>query len=1036
MKNIQLLHYGRTGMHTFSFSFLCKVIICTVLFLFLKLPELNNIMAENNAHLNQSRLKKVSGKVLDENGETMIGVTIMVKGTTIGVVTDVDGRFSIGLPNQKNMLKVSFIGYKPREVYAKNNMTIKMRPDMEALSEVVVVGYGTQKRSDITGSVSSVKPKEIALAPTSDVMESMQGRIAGLDITKTSGKIGEDVTILLRGSRSIYGNNAPLFIIDGQQGGDYSSVNPSDIASVDILKDASSTAIYGSAGSNGVIIITTKKGLIGKPVVNLNAYYGFSGNPEYKHGMTGDEWTDYMKEAYTYKMSAAPAGMSSILTNANYLAAYNNGDWIDWVDKASGNTATTKKINMSVRSGAKKTKVYISGSYEDQEGLLENDKQKKFQCRINIDQGINKYAKIGITSNLVYSDLDNGDNHTFTNALTAFPLGKATDEYGNINYEYIDNEYSPLGDFIKDQYVHNTKATKLNTNAFLEITPVKDLKYKSQISTTLNHSKLGQFWGNECNANIPTYASSPCAQITNNDTWAYTWDNIVNYKKTFLKNNKLDLTLVSSWTKNIAESSISEGSNQAVDSWSYYRLMSASGKYIYSDYTQYQKMGYALRLNYSYKSKYLLNFSSRYDGVSWLASGNKWAYFPAGALAWRISEEPFMEATRWWLNSLKLRAGYGVTGNDGGIEPYSTSPQTYWYTASGVTVNGKIAQFAQYTGTFSGADLTWEKSYNWNFGFDFAIIDNKIDGSVDYFNTDTKGLLFKRTLPVTSALTGWGSPLSSWQNIAKTNNHGIEIAINTHNFNTENFSWETNFTFSWEKEKIKCLPDGDLISGNLFEGAPINSFYGYKYEGIWKEDEADEAALYGCKPGYIKIQTLDKDGDGGVHPYSEYDRQILGHNNPDYVIGFNNTFRYKNFDLSIFAMARQGQMICSDLLGYYNAKYSVTTNQISGADYYTANNQDAYYPRPGTGDEQSTVYNCLKYRDGSFIKLKNVTLGYTIPKNISNKILMNKLRVYFTAYNPAIYVKDKQLKGTDPETNGSDSFPLYKQFVFGINTTF
>lgn len=448
-------------------------------------------------------------------------------------------------------------------------------------------------------------------------------------------------------------------------------------------------------------------------------------------------------------------------------------------------------------------------------------------------------------------------------------------------------------------------------------------------------------------------------------------------------------------------------------------------------------MAYAVRFNYAYKGKYLLNLSNRWDGVSWLSEGHKWDSFFAAALGWRVSDENFMESTKNWLSNLKLRLGYGVTGNSGGITAYSTSTTPIVYSASGVSVGGAVVPFAQYTGTVASLDLGWEKSYNWNIGLDFGLFNNRIDGSVEWFKTKTKGLLYSRTLPITSGLTGWGSPLKMWQNLAETGNHGVEATINSHNIKTKSFTWNTTLSLTWSKEKIESLPDGDLEKESLFEGEPIHSLYGYKYAGIWGTDSDEETMkTYGVKPGFIKIDTVEKDGDGGVHKYSDKDRQVLGHTNPDWIVGLNNTFTFKNLDLSVFAMGRFGQTICSDLLGYYTAEQSVTTNQLAGVDYWTESNQGAYFPRPGTGTEQKTVYTALKYRDGSFIKIKNITLGYTLPKNISQKVLLSKCRVYATMYNPIIWVKDKQLKGTDPETNGSDAFPTYRQFVFGVNLTF
>lgn len=982
--------------------------------------------------------KKVNGTVVDELGEPLIGVSVLVKGTSVGVITNLDGQFTIDLPLGKRELVFSYVGYKEQMVTVGNNavLNIKMVPDTKTLDEVVVVGYGTVKKRDLTGAVTSMKNKDVVVAPTSNVMEALQGKIAGMDIMKTSGKVGEDVSILLRGSRSIYGDNSPLFIIDGIPGS-YNQINPSDVESVDVLKDASSTAIYGSAGANGVVIITTKRGKEGKATVNFDAFYGFSGSPEYFHGMVGDEWTTYRREAYKYKNGQYPADMSAILTDADKLAAYNDGKWIDWVDEAAGNTATTQKYSLSVNAGSEKTKVFSSVSYNREEGLLSNDNLNRYAMRLNIDQTLFSWAKMGFTSNLTHTSQNSGVKNTFTKALSAFPLGDVRDEAGDIIHEYATNEYSPLGDFIPEQYVDNTKRTNINVNGNIELTPLKGLSLKSVISASLTDSRQGQYFGKQCNANRPSYAGSPHASITNAYGRGYTWENVLNYNTTIAKDHNVGATFITSWSHAQNESNMAAGSGQMLDSWSFWSLTSATSQHVESAFAQTQKMSYAARINYSYKGKYLLNVSNRWDGVSWLATGHQWDSFPAAAIAWRISDEAFLQNAQSWLSNLKLRIGYGVTGNSGGVGAYGTETNAVSYSNAGISTGGSVVPFSQYTGTFSNPLLGWEKSYNWNFGLDFGFLNGRIDGSIEYFDTRTEGLLFKRTMPITNGVTGWGRPLDIWENLAETSNNGLEFSVNTHTIKTKDFNWHTSLSFTWSQEKIESLPTGDLLDENLFEGQAIRSLYSYKYAGIWGTDtSAEMLKKYGVKPGFVKIETVEKDGDGGEHKYSEKDRQILGHTNPDFIVGLNNSFTYKNFDLSLFIMARYGQTISSSLLGWYTAKDGASINQPAGVDYWTEDNQGAYYPVPGSFDEQSAIMPSLTYRDGSFIKLKNVTLGYTLPQTISRKVLMEKCRIYATAYNPLLYVKDKQLRGTDPETNGSDAFPLYRQFVFGVNLTF
>lgn len=967
----------------------------------------------------------------------MIGVTVKVKGTSTATVTDLDGNFQLSA-RQGAELEVTYIGYQTATArVGAGPVKIVMEPETTNLDDVVVIGYGTVKKRDLTGAVTSMKNEDVVIAPTSNVMEALQGKIAGMDITKTSGEIGEDVNILLRGSRSIYGDNTPLFIIDGLPG-NYSDVKPNDIESVDVLKDASSTAIYGSAGANGVVIITTKRGQTGKVDINFDAYYGWSGSPEYKHGMTGQEWMDYFSEAYAYTNGSYPSNISALFGgNQAYIDAYNNGQWIDWIDEAMGGTATTQKYSLSVNAGTDKTRVYASLMYNRETGMLDNDSRDRYQMRLNIDQKLFDWASIGVTANVSYTNRDRSENHTFTKALTAFPLGQARDDNGEYIYEYIANNYTPMGDFIKDQYVNQTKRTYVNATGYLEINPLKGLKLRSQLNTTLAHNRQGRFWGDQCNALRPTYAGTPHAEITTEDDYQYTWENILSYNITVAKDHDFGLTGVTSWQVVTDEYYLTSGSGQDLDSWSFWQLNSATSQYIESSYKKTQKMSYALRFNYSYKGRYLFTFSNRWDGVSFFSPGKKWDAFPAGAIAWRISDEPFMKGTQNWLDNLKLRIGIGITGNSGGVDAYSTQTNAYKYSSAGITLNGQIASFAQYRGTFGSTDLGWEKSYNWNFGLDFSVLGGRIDGSLDYFTTVTRGLLFKRTLPVTSGNTGWGSPLTVWQNIAKTSNKGFEFTINSRNIKTKDFTWTTTLIGTWEKERIESLPDGDIINENLFIGQPIKSIYDYKYAGIWGTDTPQEILdAYGVKPGWVKVETNDNNGDGGVHTYSENDRMILGHENPNWILGLNNTFTYKGFDLTVYMMGRFGQTIYSDLLGQYTATSSITQNQISGIDYWTEDNQGAYYPRPGVGDEQTNGISALRIYDGSFIKIKNITIGYTLPKSITRHVLMEKCRFYFTAYNPWIFCMESKLKGTDPEMGGSDTFPTYKQFVFGVNITF
>ena len=1002
-------------------------VLLSMLFVFLSV----NAVAQN-----------ITGTVKDSQGEPIIGASVVEKGTSNGVVTNLDGQFTLKASG-KYPIEVSYMGYVKQVINLKGrtSLNIVMQEDANLLEEVVVsTGYGTQRKADLSGSVVSVSKEDIKGTPTSNVMEALQGKIAGADIMMGSGAVGEDVDILLRGSRSINGSNEPLFVIDGVQGASYNQLNPNDIEQIDVLKDASSTAIYGSAGANGVIIITTKRGAAGKVTVNLDAKYSISGGANFIHGMMGDEWYRYQTELYRTKNGEYPENFFQMFSSEAIQQAYENNQWIDWIDEATKGNASQKDINLSLRGGSDKIKIYTSFSYNNTEGLLSNENQTRYGMRFNVDYQIRKWVKIGASSALTYTIKNSRGKNIFTKSLTAFPLGKPYDDNGNINVEFIEGETSPFGDEMENQYANQTRTTYANINGYLEITPLKGLSFRSQISTTLNSSRNGQYIGEHSLQGVEKGYSAPYAYINNNYGYSYLWDNVLTYKFEPLRGHKVTLTGVTSYSHGQSDSNNMRASGQPLDSYLFYNMASGITKYgVKSNYSQSQKMSYALRLNYVYNDKYIASFTTRWDGASHLASGHKWESFPAGALAWRVSQEPFMESTKKWLNNLKLRLSYGITGNSGGMGAYSS--QTGAATYSPVSIDGVLSSVSQLVSPYGNPSIGWEKTYQWNYGVDLGFFDGRINLSFDYYDSKTKDLLFSRTLPVTSAITAWGSPMATWQNIGETSNKGYEIQLSTVNIKSRNFQWSSSISYTHNDEKIVNLPDGDLIAKKLFEGHPIKTFYDFKYAGIWSTAEEEEAAKYGCQPGYVKIETVEQFttdengnlvGDGGVHTYSNTrDLQILGSNVPDGILGVNNTFKYRDFDLSVFAMVRYGQMIDSKTIGWYSANGN---NQPRGTNYWTPENQSAYFPRPGIAS--TTGIGSLKYIDGSYAKIKNITLGYTFPKKLCKTLGLGQCRLYATAYNVFVLPFKSELKHSDPENNGSDTFPLYKTYLLGLNVSF
>lgn len=984
---------------------------------------------ERNAIVQQDKV--VKGKVLDENGEPMIGVSVKLEGKSKGAITDFDGNFTINGVAASDIISITYMGYKSQSFSVdKLPSVIKMQPDMELLDEVVVIGYGTVKKRDLTGAVSSVKSEEIVKAPTGNVMEAISGKVAGLDITRDSGSAGSKVNMTLRGNRSINGSNTPLFIIDGVEG-NYEELNPNDIESVEVLKDASSTAIYGSAGANGVVIITTKKGQEGKTSISLDAYYGVNGFTSFPGVLMNDSYIQLRREANrTAGLWNSPADDASIFSAKEWEFIQNN-NWVDWYDEATRD-GILQSYTLSMNGGTENTKSYFSINYYDEEGILEKDEYTRYTLNANIDKKVNNWLKGGLKIQGTYIDKDTRDNQIWTRMLCISPLGIPYDENGNVvEYPGDVQEVSPLADTAPNAYVDNTRTLSFAPTGYLEFTPIKGLSFKSVLGAYLAFSRQGIYYSAQ-SANGHE-ASQSTAGINNTNTFNYKWENILNYNFNIGSEHSFTFTGVTSWSKKKYETSGATGYNVDWDKYAFYNLgvTDSDGREISSSYVGSQMMSYVLRLNYSFLGKYLLTLSNRWDGSSMLAKGNQWDTFPAAAIAWRISDEAFMKDIDW-ISNLKLRVGYGVTGNAGAKE-YATL--SMGFAGSNLAFQDIAAPFYIPAQTIANKQLGWEKSYSTNIGIDFSVFNNRINLTLDFYNTDTEDILFQRTLP--SSLGGLKtSNYNIWQNICATNNKGIELAINTHNIDNKNFKWTTDFTFALNKEKItEFTSDSPVKNGDyyLIEGQPINTYYDYRYEGIWQEYEADEAAKYpDTKPGYIKVTDVDEN-----HEYTSADYCILGSSNPDWTAGMVNSFQIYDFDFSFQLQARYGQTIKADILGWYCP--SGVYNSPSICDYWTPENPSGRFPRPDINHQRLNNYpasSSLLYVDGSYLKVKNITLGYTLPDNILNKVGFSRARLYATFSNPFIFTKSKYLKDYDPERGGADTLPLSKQMVFGINVTF
>lgn len=973
--------------------------------------------------------QSVKGLVTDQSGEPVIGASISVKGTSARTVTNLDGAFEINARKGSTII-VSYIGYATEEVKVTgNNLKIKLNEEDKTLDDVVVVGYGTVRKRDLTGSVSSVKSDDIARIPTSNVMEAIQGLVPGLDITKTSGEAGSSVSMLLRGTKSINGSNEPLFIIDGVEGS-YEELNTNDIASVEILKDASSTAVYGAAGANGVIIITTKEPKKNKFSIDFDAYYGWNVITSFPDVNRGEAYINFRREA-----QRAAGLWNGPEDDANLFPSYmqdliDQGKWVNWFDLAS-QTGTTSSYNLSTSYSNDRMKSYFSLGYYDMEGLLKGDELKRYSARAKIDFKANDVLKYGLNLYAMYSDNDKRYSRIWNRIICMPPLGEPYNEDGTINnFPLGDNNMTPIADNGEGRYINNVQTLSVAPQIYFELTPLKGLSFKSVLGGYFRNVKQGIYQGPDSYQGLESKAV--LASTPNKFTYNYKWQNILTYNLNIKEDHNLTLTGVTEWTKKRMFTSTATANGFDSNDYGYYNLGAATGvPTVSSSYVQSQMMSYVVRANYSYKGRYLLTLSNRWDGSSMLAKGHKWDSFPAAAVAWRISDEAFMEKMQNTISNLKLRLSYGVTGNAGAAE-YATMA----YSRTGTLGFQDIPQsFSGFNTNIANKDLGWEKSYMFDAGIDLGLLKNRIEMTVDWYRTTTKDILFEMSLPY--AAGGYaGSPFTIWSNVGETRNTGVELSITSRNFVGPKFRWTTTLSFAKNNEKVvKTTSDGPLQFGGyyLINGYPVNTYYGYKYAGIWGTAEAEEAAKYGQKPGQVHI------AENGETDYvlNADDYYVLGSATPKWSGSLLNTFSYKNFDLSIQLIARWGWTINYGLTGWYRTDGLTPSPTI--CDYWTPENQNARYPRPDASisNGQDTYQQWANFFDGSYIKVKNISLGYTVPKSLLSKFKVERLRLYFTASNPFIWTKCHYLKNYDPEKGGDDdTAPLSKQFVFGINLSF
>lgn len=1007
---------------------------------------------------------RVSGKVTDVNGKPVPGATVKVKGTEIASATGTDGSYSLMAPSGSSTLVITSVGYAEQEVAIdnKSEVNISIELSTSSLEDVVVIGYATVRKRDVTGAVAGINQKDIRSRPVDNVLQAMQGKVAGVNITSNErpGQVG---SINIRGVRSLTASNSPLFVVDGipLTTGGIEYLNPNDIESIDVLKDASATAIFGSRGANGVVIVTTKQGKSGKTQLNLYNSVTFETIRDWAPIMSASEYIDFRRWAVYYSNpSNRPRGDQPTIANdrdiflatadpsgwANIAKGWATGTWdgsrvgnTDWTGMVS-QTGITTDNTISVSGGTNKIKAYGSFGYLNNKGTSIGQKFTRFSGKASVDIQATDWFNMGLNVNVSHSTQEFGQSQgvigsfigspaasIYESARRLFKHAVPFDSAGNrIIYPGGDVAIKSIVDewkYTQDQRVtlraFGSLYAQLNFGA---IHPwLKGLKYRFNFGPDFSTFRNGIYIDGQSTASSGINGAS----LQEAKTFSWTLDNLLYYDKE-IGRHTFGLTLLQSATKFVADPvNIIRGTGIPFASQRWNALNSqvlpAANLTITqsSDLIKQQLASYMARLNYSFDDRYLLTVSVRADGASQLFDdGSKFSLFPSAALAWRINRESFMQDVGW-VNDLKLRVGTGVTGNSA-IAAYATKGRTiplFYPFVAAVTAGSLPAD------TLANEALDWEKTTQYNVGIDFSIFKRRLSGSIDLYTSKTTDLLMARSIPT---VTGFRA---TYQNVGETSNKGIDISINTINMTTRNFQWTTNLNASWQKDKIVSLANGkqDDILNNWFIGQSLGVIYGFQSHGTWQFADTAMLAKFGSNgnnftPG--NVRPVDQNGDNKID--ANNDRVIIGHTRPRWIVGMTNSFSYKNFELSFFIYGR--------LNYWFNTGGEAQTargNQRQ-INYWTHNNQNSEYQKPiysvGSGDAYSPS---LGYKKASFLKIRNVSASYNFSADRLKALHMSSLRVYFQAANLGMLYSKIKFMDMDVESIISN-----RGYTFGINAAF
>jgi TonB-linked SusC/RagA family outer membrane protein len=1024
---------------------------------------------ESVASVQQSR--QATGRVADSQGP-LIGATVMEKGTNNGTVTDFNGNFTLSVKSGATLV-ISYVGYESQEVKAGENLHITLQEDGHIVNEVVVIGYGTQRREAVTGSVANIGGEKLNQIAASNAAQALQGRVAGVLMTQTNSKPGAEMQIRIRGQRSLTASNDPLIVLDGIPFmGNLSDINPADIKSMDILKDASATAIYGSRGANGVIIITTAKGNQGAPAkVTYNGYVSFKKIFKKYPMMDGPTFSKFRQYAGKYQNS---------LDESDDI----NTDWQDLYYK----TGVGHSHDISVTGGTNGGSYSFGAGYYHDESVVPTEQYNRVSVRGNFDQMVGKWFRFGLNTNNNYNK-NEGVNNIY-NVLSSTPISSPYDKEGNLkryNALPADDQVVITKETVerdKDIWLNETKGIGSYNTLFGEVKCpwVEGLSYRINIGLNYRSSKNGNFTGTGVNNKDPNAVSG--AGVSENQTRNWTVENLITFDRSFAEKHNLNVVGMYSAEQTTYESTGGSAQDIPADFFQYYALDKATGQANLTNFNYWQSglMSWMGRVMYSYDNKYMLSVALRSDASSRLAEGHQWHTYPAVSAGWNIARESFMEDLKW-IDNLKLRVGYGETSNQS-INPYST--------LGGLAVrnynfgNGTNYKAGYYVNALPNPELGWEYSKTWNFGLDFSLFNGRLSGSFEYYIQKTKDILLDVSLPSTSGVSSFTG------NIGNTQNKGFELTLNGIILDNKNgWTWEAGINLYANRNKLTkltgtepiVLADGTVqeerdVANRWFVGYPIDVIYDYEYDGIWNKEDVYEVTLPdgtkttnlailepGGDIGMIKVKYNDDVLDANGVPTRQIgddDRRIQSME-PDLLGGFNTTVGYKGFDLTVIGAFQIGGKLISAIHsgnGYLNM-LDGRRNNID-VDYWTEENTGAKYPRPNgirSGDNPKYA-STLGYFDAGYLKVRAITLGYSFENIKAIKDFgISRLRLYATIQNPfVLFSPFNNESGLDPETNswanqntavayseysGKHKMPIVgyntpstRNFMFGLNVTF